>query len=189
MEWYTAAERFTEALATSDATPGGGAAAAMAGAMGCALALMALGTTLKRKNTPADVRAQLDPSVKLIGALKNELKNYIRKDSEAYSTYLTAAKLPKDNPARAQALQDALWFAASVPADCAKTAVHCLQEIDKIKELVAPVIVSDIYCAQHLLKSCIKCAVENIRANLVYMQNKDQVAQLEKLITVFSKSY
>ena len=31
MEWYTAADRFTEALASPDPTPGGGAAAAMAG--------------------------------------------------------------------------------------------------------------------------------------------------------------
>ena len=32
MEWYTAADRFAEALASPDPTPGGGAAAAMAGA-------------------------------------------------------------------------------------------------------------------------------------------------------------
>ena len=52
MEWYTAADKFIEALASSDPTPGGGAAAASAGAMGCALAMMAVGTTLKRKATP-----------------------------------------------------------------------------------------------------------------------------------------
>ena len=189
MEWYTAAERFTEALATSDATPGGGAAAAMAGAMGCALALMAAKTTLKRKNTPAEIRTRLDPAVKRLGALKTELKTYIHKDSEAYSAYLAAAKLPKEDPRRPQALEDALWFAASVPADCAKTSMHCLQEIDKIKENIAPVILSDIYCAQHLLKSSIKCSVENIQANLVFIQNKDHIAKLEKLVAGLKKSY
>ena len=189
MEWYTAAERFTEALATSDATPGGGAAAAMASAMGCALALMAAKTTLKRKNTPAEIRTRLDPAVKRLGALKTELKTYIHKDSEAYSAYLTAAKLPKNDPHRAKALESALWFAASVPADCAKTAVHCLQEIDKIKEIIAPVILSDIYCAQHLLKSGIKCSVENIQANVAFIQNKDHIAKLEKIIAGLEKSY
>ena len=34
MEWFTAAEKFNQALASADPTPGGGAAAAMAAAMG-----------------------------------------------------------------------------------------------------------------------------------------------------------
>ena len=43
MEWFTAAQHFTKALASAEPTPGGGAAAAHAAAMGCALAMMAAG--------------------------------------------------------------------------------------------------------------------------------------------------
>ena len=70
MEWFTAAERFTAALASSDPTPGGGAAAAHAGAMGCALALMAVQTTLKRKSTQTDARNRLEKS-SLISSIVN----------------------------------------------------------------------------------------------------------------------
>ena len=56
MEWFTAAEKFNQALASSDPTPGGGAAAAMTAAMGCALALMAAQTTVNKKATPQDSR-------------------------------------------------------------------------------------------------------------------------------------
>lgn len=185
MEWFTAAERFTTALASSDPTPGGGAAAAHAGAMGCALVMMALGTTIKRKNTPDEIKIQLDKSLKRLGSLKTQLSSYVRKDGEAYTAYLTAAKLPKENPSRAKAIEQALVFAASVPADAAVTAVQILKEIDAVKDDVAPIIMSDIFCARHLLQAAIRCAVENIRANIVLLKNEDQKNSFEKQITNF----
>ena len=188
MEWYTAAERFTEALASSDPTPGGGAAAAMTGAMGCALARMAVGTTLKRKATPEELRPRLTQSLKRLTAFKSELKSYIQQDGEAYAAYLTAKKLPKDAPAREQAVQDALLFAARVPADAASAAMHCLREIDSIKNDVADIILSDVYCARHLLQACIKCSVESIRANLSFIKHEDRVNELNKQIATLLKA-
>ena len=188
MEWYTAAERFAEALASSDPTPGGGAAAAMAGAMGCGLAMMAVGTTLKRKSTPEELRPRLTQSLKRLAAFKTELKGYIQKDGEAYAAYLTAKKLPKDSPAREKAVQDALLFAAGVPADAASAAMHCLREVDQIKGDVADVILSDVFCAKHLLQACIKCSVESIRANLAFIKNEDRVNELNKQIATFLKA-
>lgn len=188
MEWYTAAERFTEALASSDPTPGGGAAAAHAGATGCALAIMAIATTLKRKATSAEVRIKLEPSLKKITALKNELKNFVRLDAEAYSSYMLATRLPKDNPEREKVLQQATAFAAKVPCDTATTALTALQEIENIKDKIAPIILSDIYCAQHLLKCAIRCSVENITINLSLISDEDKRNELEKQISIFLKS-
>ncbi len=188
MEWFTAAERFTGALASPDPTPGGGAAAAHAGAMGCALALMAVQTTLRRKSIQADVKTRLEKSVRRLMALKTELDGYVRQDGEAYAAYLTAKKLPLEDPSRPQALEQALTFAARVPADTAKTAIEVLKETDVIKPDVFAAILPDVFCAQYLLKACIRCAVENIRANVTFIQNNDTKAALENLVTVFLKS-
>lgn len=188
MEWNIAADRFIEALASSNPTPGGGAGAAMAGAMGCALALMAIGTTLKQKPADAQVQTLLAESSKRLHSLKTELKALIQKDADAYTAYLTAKKLPKEDANRPKVLQDALWFAATVPADTATTAVHCLREIDRIKENIAPVIQSDVLCAQHLLKASIRCAVENVRANLTYITSEERKEVLEKQIVSLLKS-
>lgn len=188
MEWYTAADRFTEALASADPTPGGGAAAAMTGAMGCALAMMAVATTLKRKSTPEELRPRLTQSLKRLTAFKNELKGYIQKDGQAYAAYLTANKLPKDAPEREKAVQDALLFAAGVPADAASAAMHCLREVDQIKDAVADIILSDANCAKHLLQACIKSSVESIRANLVFIKNEDRVNELNKQIATLLKA-
>ena len=188
MQWSTAAEQFVAALASSDPTPGGGAAAAQAAAMGCALVIMAAQTTLKRDATPADVRARLEKSLKRLGALKTQLSVYVRKDSEAYAAYLTARKLPKDNPFRQTVLQEALVFAARVPADTAATAIEVLKEADVIKEDVAKSILSDVVCGKYLLQAGIHCAVENIRANVAFIENEDQKNSFEKQIAVFLKS-
>ena len=188
MEWYTAAERFTTALSSAAPTPGGGAAAAHAGAMGCALAMMAAATTLKRKTTSAETKDKLDKSLKRLGALKTELTAYVQKDAQAYSAYLTVTQLPKDDPSRSQALQEALVFAARVPADTATTALQALKEIDCMKEDIAAVILADVFCAKHLLQACLRCAVENIRANLAFITHEDQRQAFEKQIAVFLKS-
>ncbi len=185
MEWFTAAQRLTTALASSDPTPGGGAAAAHTAAMGCALAMMAIGTTLKRKNTSTQTKQRLDQSLKRLGSLKTQLNMYTQQDGEAYTAYLTAAKLPKEDTSRAQAVEQALLFAARVPADTAVTAIQVLKEIETVKEDIAPVIVSDILCARHLLQAGIRCAVENIRANVTFLKNEDSKKDFETQIKNF----
>lgn len=189
MTWNESAHTFTDALASSAPTPGGGAAAAMAGAMGCALGIMAVGTTLKRKVTPAEHRPMLEESLQQLNTLHEQLKNLIAQDARAYENYLSAAKLPKEDPARAQAVQDALWQAATVPT---KTAQVCLQVISQLKDIrpcISNIIISDAHCAHHLLTSAVTCCVENIRANAAYITDTKRQAQLQAWINTFSQGH
>lgn len=186
MEWYPAAKYFTNALSSTNPTPGGGAAAAMAGTMGCALAIMAAGTTLKRKTTSIQNRQLLENSLKNLQTFKLQLESLIQEDANAYGAYLAAKKMEANDETRSVAIEESLWAAAQVPADTATTAVHCLQEIDKMKEAVAPVIQSDVLCARHLLKSAIACAIENIKANKAYITNKGHLLALEKQLVLLN---
>ncbi|MBR2082184.1 MAG: cyclodeaminase/cyclohydrolase family protein [Elusimicrobiaceae bacterium] len=182
MQWTTGAEQFLSALSSSDPTPGGGAAAAMTGAMGCALVMMAIGTTLKRKNTPASVRPVLEQSLPKLGALHTQLKKYMQQDALAYEGYLTACKLPKDNPSRTQAVQDALWYAASVPADTATVCQEVLKETARTQDLIDKIIVSDVNCARHLLHGALQCCAENIRINATYITQQARKEKLQKIL-------
>lgn len=187
MTWTQGATEFLTALSSPAPTPGGGAAAAMAGAMGCALALMTIGTTLKRQNTPPQNRSTLLQHQPLLMDLHHQLTLCISKDAQAYAAYLAAIKLPKDSLARTQAIQDSLWLAAMVPAETATTCEKVLNELANIRPLIAPVILSDIDCARHLLKSAIACCVENIRINQTSLSNPQQQQKLEEQITHFSR--
>ncbi|MBO4675095.1 MAG: cyclodeaminase/cyclohydrolase family protein [Elusimicrobiaceae bacterium] len=180
MNWDIAAEHFLKELSSSNPTPGGGAASAVTGAMGCALAMMAVSTTLKRKATPQEVCPKLKNSLQKLQTLQKSFQELMKKDAAAYESYLSARKLPKENPQRSQSLEKALWAAASVPADTATAAVHCLQEINTIKGIIAAVIQPDVQCAQHLLQAAICCAVENINANISLMKDERKKTNLQK---------
>lgn len=189
MEWYTAAEKFNQALASADPTPGGGAAAAMAATMGCSLALMAVQTTKNRPHVDAAVQARLETALHKLLALKTQLTHFIEEDSIAYAAYLVARKMPKEDPQRPQALEKALVYAARIPADTATTAITCLREVEALAPDIAPVIMSDVLCAKHLLKGAIACCVENIKANLTFIQDKTTVEKFTKQLDTFAKSY
>lgn len=188
MNWNQGAEQFLEALSSDNPTPGGGAAAAMAGAMGCALILMAIGTTLKRKSTPKENLVSLQAVQQKIRGLHTELKKLIQLDAQAYESYLVAKRLPTEEPSRQQALQDALWVAATVPADIATVALHLLQDIDTLNPLIASVILSDMQCAQHLLKTAIRCSLENIHINLQAITDPIRVEKLQKRLSTFERA-
>ncbi len=187
MEWFKAAEKFNQALASADPTPGGGAAAAMAVAMGCSLAIMAGQTTLNKKSTTEDVKTRLIPPLRKLGALTAQLNHFIEEDGAAYTGYLVAKKLPKEDPNREKALQDALIYAAQIPADTATTAITCLHEIEALQDFIAPVILSDVHCARHLLKGAIACCIENIKANLAFITQPEQIQKFQKQIEGFQK--
>ncbi len=187
MTWMHGADEFLTALSSSDPTPGGGVAAALAGAMGCALGLMAIGTTLKRKVTPEEARPTLLQSQQKLADLHLELKTLMQKDADAYAAYLTANKLPKENPARTQAVQEALWLAATVPADTATVCEQVMKELKNVRYLIAPLILSDVDCAQKLLTSALACCVENIRVNKTGITDPQHQQKLEAWITHFSE--
>lgn len=182
MTWEQAATQFTQALASSDPTPGGGAAAAMAGSMGCALACMAIATTLKRKSTPSHLRPQLEQSHQKLLGLQTLLNQLMQQDAKAYAAYLSATKLPTQNPTREQIIADALWHAACVPADTAKTCVEAITLIDEVENHIAAIILSDAACAKHLLKGALACSAENIRTNLQFIKDPKKGDSLRKLL-------
>lgn len=188
MRWADQAEQFVQALASPEPTPGGGAAAATAGAMGCALALMAVGTTLKRKDTPAAFVPVLEESNRRFSGWLTALQKLARQDAKAYADYVAVCKLPKEDSSRSQMMQETLWQAALVPADTADVCRQALREAQIIGEKIAPVILSDVLCAQHLLRGAIACCVENMRTNLKYITVSERVEKLNKLLEAYESN-
>ena len=187
MNWNQGAEQFLNALSSDNPTPGGGAAAAMAGAMGCALSLMSIGTTLKQKNTSMQCRASLAAAQQELFTLHAELKKLIQQDAQAYDSYMIARRLPTQDPSREQAIQDALWYAATIPVEVATACSKILKKTVEIEPLIASIILSDIYCAKHLLKSSITCCLENIRINMNGITDSSKLAKLQEQLSSFER--
>src|SRR5688572_14884579 len=120
-----------EALASPTPTPGGGTAAAVAGAMGSALLIMVAGLAKSRNNT-ADEKAALAAAREALMPFTARLTELADADAQAFDRVMAAYRLPKtsddEKATRTKAIQNALQGATTVPLDtlraCAGVLTH-----------------------------------------------------------------
>jgi len=118
-------EEFLDALASQAATPGGGGAAAIIGAMGAALVSMVCNLTIGKKKY-ADVEADMKNVLGKAEALRLRLTAMIEDDAKAFDAVMGAYGMAKETDqqkaARDKAIQAALKLATDVPLACARAA-------------------------------------------------------------------
>ena len=118
-------EQFLEALASQSATPGGGSAAAIIGAMGAALVSMVCNLTIGKKKY-AEVESDMKNVLAEADALRKQLIGMIEDDVKAFDAVMGAYGMPKETDAdkakRDSAIQAALKQATDVPMACARAA-------------------------------------------------------------------
>jgi formiminotetrahydrofolate cyclodeaminase len=122
-------EKFLDELASGNPTPGGGSAAAIAGAMGAALVSMVCNVTIGKKGyegVEGEMRAILHESEKV----RRRLTAMVAEDIAAFDSILAAYKLPKatddDKAARGAAIQAGLRRATEVPLECARVCTEVI---------------------------------------------------------------
>jgi len=121
----TEVESFLAALASQSATPGGGSAAAIIGAMGAALVSMMCNLTIGKKKY-ADVEGEMKEVLAKAEALRRKLTAMIEDDVKAFDAVMGAYGMAKetdaDKAARERAIQSALKQATDVPLRCCHAA-------------------------------------------------------------------
>jgi formiminotetrahydrofolate cyclodeaminase len=118
-------EEFLGALASQSATPGGGGAAAIIGAMGAALVSMVCNLTIGKKKY-VEVEAEMKGVLAKTEALRLRLTDMIEDDAKAFDAVMGAYGMAKetdaDKAARDKAIQAALKQATEVPMRCCHAA-------------------------------------------------------------------
>ena len=163
-----ALDGWIDELASGAPTPGGGSAAALAGTLAAALVAMVARLTVGRKAYAA-VEAQAREILTEADQLRGELRRLIDEDANAYEGVTRAYKIPKADPGRAQAIDDALAAAARPPAEVVKRARRLLALAQTIEHIGNKNAVSDARVAGMLAKTAIDGATENVNANLAGM--------------------
>ena len=170
---------FSDDLASSAPVPGGGSAAAYAGAMGAALVAM-VGRIAERKETS-------EPTTALIADADNLRADFIRlvdDDSAAYAGVSDAIKMPKasddDKRARTERLQAALLAASRVPLEVAKTSRRLLDLCERTVDRAATATVSDVGVAAFLAETALRGAALNVMTNLASVKDAAQVKALSE---------
>ena len=184
-------EQFLAALASDAPTPGGGTGAAVAGAMGAALAEMVAQLTLSKEKFAAAHEA-LRPIAEAGQLARAEFLNLAREDSEAYDRVVAARRLPKESDAekaaRARQIQVASRHATEVPMRTAQAAIRLLAALPELAEKGNPNAVSDVGAAALLLDACVEGALLNVGINLAGIEDGTFVAEMQTETAVLQEA-
>ena len=165
---------FLDALATGTATPGGGSAAAYAGAAGAALVAMVARLTVGKKKY-AEVEERMQAIITQAENLRNQLTAGVQQDSAAYEQVMAAFKLPKDTheqqSIRSQQIQAATLTATQVPLLTAKLAVQVMELALEIIQHGNINALSDGGSASALARAALTGAALNVHINVKSLED------------------
>jgi glutamate formiminotransferase/formiminotetrahydrofolate cyclodeaminase len=157
---------FLDRVASASPTPGGGTVAAVAGALGAALAAMIARLTIGRRKyaeVDAEFRALLDEAE----TLRGRLVALGEADAAAFDAVSAAYGLPKEPaPARRDAIQQALLGASQVPLDTLRVARRVAALAARAAVAGNRNAVSDAGVAALLAGAAARGAAYNVRINV-----------------------
>jgi formiminotetrahydrofolate cyclodeaminase len=160
---------FLEAVAQPTATPGGGSASALAGALAASLGQMVAGLSGARKSGAAH-RERLDEAVKEFDAASRRLAAAMDRDAGSFQSVLDAYKLPNSTEGeirrRDAAIQNALIKAIEVPLEIAREAAQLFERLGQLEPLSSPSMLSDVRVARLMASAAVRGALENVAINL-----------------------
>ena len=158
-----------EAFSSSDPTPGGGSAAALASAVGASLLMMVAGLPKTRGGTDED-RAALASAAAALAGVRRQLTAAIDADTAAYDQVVAAYKLPKgsaeEQTARKSAIQSALRAATDVPLEVVRLSAAALAHGNTVAAHGHRAAASDVGVAVALLRAGLRGARLNIEINV-----------------------
>jgi glutamate formiminotransferase/formiminotetrahydrofolate cyclodeaminase len=166
---------FIEELAAPTPTPGGGSAAAYAGAMGAALVAMVAGVTIGKKKY-AEVEAEMQAIRVVAENLRKELTLAVEDDAGAFETLMGTFKLPKateeEQSTRNAAIVQATLNAAHVPLHVAGDSVKVMELAIKCAKHGLQSAISDAMSGFAMSRAALTAAGYNVRINLNSLDDK-----------------
>lgn len=181
---------FLEELASPTPTPGGGSAAARAGAMGAALVAMVAGLTIGKKNYQA-VEAGMQAIRVMAEKLRKELTLAADDDAGAFEAVMGAYRLPKkteeEQTKRSAAIQNAMLNAAHVPLHVAHDTVKVMELALKCAREGNVNAISDAMSGFTMARAALTAAGYNVKVNVHSLEDKSVgeklLAELKELET------
>lgn len=176
MSGETSVHDFVAALASSAPAPGGGAASALAGALGAALAEMVGQLTVGRAKYQ-DVEPRVREILDQLGQSRAWLLQLVDEDAAAYQQVAAAYTLPRasedERGARDAAIQRALVVAMEPPRRIGAAAFDVLRLAGEIAAIGNASLASDAGCAAVLAEAAVRCADLNVLANVVLLRDQE----------------
>ena len=172
---------FTKVLGSKEPVPGGGGAAAAAGALGAALGSMVASLTAGKKKYAVyeeDIRRILKETERL----RMEFIGLADADADGFRPLSEAYRLPKNTPEeiqyRNEVMEASLEKACEAPLAMMRAALETLDLLAELAEKGSTLAVSDAGAGAVMARACLQAASLNIYINTGMMQNRDMADQL-----------
>ena len=166
-----------DAIAAKQPTPGGGAVAAVCGALAAAIGEMVLNYSIGRKSTP-HLDPLLRPNLDALGRARKLLLQLMVEDQNAFAALTDAKRLPDESADKHRTVTAAVQTCIAVPQEIGATAVAILSVADAVVDLSNKYLLSDLAVCCELAMACARSAVHNVHANLadVDKRQSDELA-------------
>lgn len=161
-------EEFLQALSSKKPTPGGGSAAADAGAKAAALV-----SKVAKKSGNKEIAEKSERFMEV-------LANLINKDAEAYKEVVSAYRFSKKNQTGEEKIEKALKRAAEIPLQTARYSYEVLGLAEALLEKAKPGMISDVGTASSNARSSIESALLNVKTNLSSIKDEEFKREINK---------
>ncbi len=158
-----------QAFRSSEPTPGGGSASALAAAVGASLLSMVAALPKSRAATEEDVERLAAAGLRCAD-IADRLTGFVDRDAAAYDLVVSAYKLPKATDAekavRSGRIQEALREATGVPLQVMRACAEAIEQGDVIAQFGNRNASSDVQVGMELIGAGLRGARLNVEINL-----------------------
>lgn len=179
---------FSSALASSAASPGGGGACALCGALAAALGRMVGSLTVGKAKYAANEPALLALDERAEQA-RAALLDMIDGDEAAFAPLSAAYSLPKGLPGREEKLERCLRDAAAAPMKIAELCCETIELCEGYAALGSRLVLSDAATGAALACGALRGAVINVKVNTALMRDRDTAAALDRRADALEAEY
>ena len=179
---------FAEVLASKAPVPGGGGAAALAGALGVALCSMVGNFTTGKKKYAAyeeDVQRMLAEGE----TLRARLLELVEADAAAFEPLSRAYAIPKEDPTRDSVPEEAALNACKAPMEMVSCCGEALLLLEEMLEKGSRLLLSDVGCGALLCKAAMESAAMNVFVNTGSLQDRAVAVGMERQVDETLEKY
>ena len=174
---------FADLLGSDAPAPGGGSAAALAGALGAALTAMVGSLTVGKKKY-AEFDGLARETLEKARDLEHRFLDVMQRDTEAFNAVSAVFAMPKgtdeEKAARSQAMQQALQGCTRTPFEMMELSCKALEMTHELLGKTNDSAASDLGVAALSLRAGIQGAWLNVLINIGSLKNKDLAADYKK---------
>lgn len=185
---------FVDVLASKEAVPGGGGAAALVGSIGMALGSMVCNLTIGKKKY-AEYEYTIKDILLKANKIEKDLLDMIDKDAECFLPLSKAYGLPKSTPEeikiKEETMENALKLACEVPIDIVKTCYEAIKLHEELVDKGSKLALSDVGVGVQCLRAALLSGQLNVLININSIKDEEYVknikSEMEELVSKGTK--